>query len=127
MEAGRRLAGRKPSFVGTSALELADSFSLTYGEVTGRLEILVSRGTVYLRSARLGQPTEFRELKLENEKIIRFPTNWEMVDTVIAFPERHVLVQVFKEEGKDYGIFTNRLHMGDSQLSHYFFSSRRSR
>lgn len=111
----------KQSFVGTSALELADSISLTYGEVTRRLEILVSRGTVYLRSARLGQPTEFRELKLENGKIIRFPANWEMVDTVIAFPERHVLVEVFKEEGKDYGVFTNRLHRGDSQLSHCFF------
>lgn len=111
----------KQNFVGTSALELADVFRLTRGEVTRRLKILVSHGTVHLRSARLGQPTEFREYKTDNRGIIRFPENWEMVDTIIAFPERHVLVEVFNKEGKDYGVFTNRLHRGDSQLSHYYF------
>ena len=111
----------KQSFVGTSALELADVFRLTHGEVTRRLKILVSRGTVYLHSAQLGQPAEFREYKTDNGEIIRFPTNWVMADTVIAFPERHVLVEVFNEERKDYGVFTNRLHRGDSQVSHYFF------
>ena len=42
-------------------------------------------------------------------------------DTLIAFPSRGILEQVFKEEQADYGVFTNRLHMGDSQLKHYYF------
>ncbi len=111
----------KQSFVGTSALELADRFSLTPSEVTRRLEVLVGQGTVYLRSAQLGQADDFRESKADNGQIIRFPTHWKMVDTVIAFPERHVLAEVFDQERKDYGVFTNRLHRGDSQLHHYFF------
>jgi len=63
----------KQNFVGTSALELADVFRLTHGEVVRRLKLLVSRGTVHLRSAQLGQPTKFREYKTDNGEIIRFP------------------------------------------------------
>ena len=44
-----------------------------------------------------------------------------MVDTIIAFPERHVLAEVFEKAGKDYGVFTNRLHRGDNQIFLYFF------
>ncbi len=111
----------KQSFVGTSALELADVFRLAHGEVVRRLKLLVSRGTVHLCSAQLGQPAEFREYKTDNGEIIRFPTNWVIVDTIIAFPERYVLSEVFEKEGKDYGVFTNRLHRGDNQIFLYFF------
>lgn len=111
----------KLSFVGTSALELADRLSLTHGEVRRRLDLLVSYDKVYLRNAQLGQPIEFSELEPVNGIIIRFPTNYEMVDTVIAFPNRLILEEVFEDVGKDYGAFTNRLHRGDSQLNHYLF------
>jgi hypothetical protein len=49
------------------------------------------------------------------------PYEWKMVETVIAFPKRHILEAVFLAEGKDHGYFTNRLHKGDSQIRHYFF------
>lgn len=52
---------------------------------------------------------------------LRYPRNYEMTDTVVAFPKKHVLAEVFKGEGRDYAVFINRLHKGDSRLSHCFF------
>lgn len=44
-----------------------------------------------------------------------------MSDKNVAFPSREALGQVFKQEGINYGEFTNRLHKGDSQIKHYYF------
>ena len=111
----------KQNFSGTSALELAEGFGLTHREAMKRLEALACGNKVYLRTAQLGEPIEFGELERDDGSIIAIPTNWRMVDTFVAFPKRHVLEKAFAEEDKDYGVFTNRLHQGDSQLSHYYF------
>lgn len=47
------------SFVGTSALELADEFNLTHSRVIKQLKILVDRDVIYLRNTQLWQPVEF--------------------------------------------------------------------
>lgn len=112
----------KRDFSGISALELADVFSTPHEEVIKRLRILAKGNRIDLREARLGQPIRFHEVKTGGEVTIKVPADWKMVDTFVAFPKRYVLEEIFAKEGKDYGVFTNRLHKGDSQIKHYYFA-----
>jgi len=112
----------KRDFSGISALELADVFSTPHEEVIRRLRILANGGRIDLRRTRLGQPIRFHEVKTGGEVTIKVPADWKMVDTFVAFPKRYVLEEIFAKEGKDYGVFTNRLHKGDSQIKHYYFA-----
>ena len=107
----------KSNFTGTSALALADYFELTHNRVIATLEKLARNGKVNLRKTRLGRIVINHKNGVDEIKM----RNLGMVDTVIAFPEKHILEDVFRKEGKDYGIFTNRLHKGDSQIKLYYF------
>jgi len=112
----------KRDFSGISALALADVFSTPHEEVIRRLRILANGDRIDLRRTRLGQPIRFHEVKTGGGVTIKVPADWKMVDTFVAFPKRYVLEEIFAKEGKDYGVFTNRLHKGDSQIKHYYFA-----
>jgi len=112
----------KRDFSGISVLALVDVFSTPHEEVIRRLRILANGDRIDLRRVRLGQPIRFHEVKTGGEVTIKVPADWKMVDTFVAFPKRYVLEEIFAKEGKDYGVFTNRLHKGDSQIKHYYFA-----
>lgn len=108
----------KSNFTGTSALELAAHFSLPHAKVIKRLRTLASNNRIYLRETKLGQI----EIRLDEDgRITSKVHDGVLVDTVIAFPARYILESVFRSERQDYGEFTNRLHMGDSQIKQYYF------
>ena len=107
----------KSNFTGTSALELADYFNLPHKRVIKILDKLASSGRLHLRETKLGQ----MKIHIVNGRAVVEDYKGVLVDTLIAFPERHILEGIFRSEGKDYGVFTNRLHMGDSQIKQYYF------
>jgi len=111
----------KESFAGISALEIAEEFNIHHDEVIKKLNVLKQSGLVSLNETQLSQPSSYKKIEVNKEFSIRIPENYEMVDTVIVFPSKHILEKVFSEDGKDYGVFANRLHKGDSQIKHYFF------
>lgn len=110
----------KREFTGTSALEVAEVFNITHERAIEEFNKLSSQGFISVQKAKLGQPIKFKKLEM-NRTIVKIVEDWEMAETLIAFPKREILEKVFIQECKDYGIFTNRLHKGDSQIKHYFF------
>ena len=110
----------KKEFTGTSALEIAEAFKIPHNRAKEYFQKLVAQELISIQEAKLGQPIKFKKIKMGNVNI-KMPEDWEMVDTLIAFPKRRVLEEVFTKECKDYGVYTNRLHRGDSQIKHYFF------
>ena len=42
----------------------------------------------------------------------------------MAFPSRSVLEDAFHRDRVDYGVFTNRMHLGDSQVQLYLLQAR---
>lgn len=112
---------KEQGFVGLSALELAETLSKDHLEIIDDLRNLESKGTIGLRETQLGQPIKFAEIKSSDDTTVNFPIDFNIVDTVIAFPKRQVLETTFQRDGKDYGYFANRLHKGDSQIKHYYF------
>lgn len=112
---------KEDDFVGISGLHLADILAIDHQLIIEELKRLEQNGLVSLQKTQLGQGSKFNEIKLDNGDTIKIPYEWEMTDTVIAFPKRHILEATFQAEGKDYGYFTNRLHKGDSQIRHYYF------
>jgi hypothetical protein len=110
---------KEAEFVGISASALADTLSTNHEDVVRDLERLARNGEVHLRKTQLGQMRLPSELSLVGDTYV--PPTFDMFDTVIAFPARRVLEDRFRRDGVDYGIFTNRLHQGDTQLAHYFF------
>jgi hypothetical protein len=109
----------KDNFTGLSALQLADIISAPHEDIVGRLRQLEKQGVVHLRETPLYTPGAAEEP--EGVDFPRIPDQWKKVDTVIAFPNRSVLEVAFRAEGVDHGVFTNRLHKGDSQVRHYYF------
>src|SRR5438132_972828 len=45
----------------------------------------------------------------------------DMLDTLMAFPSRSVLEDAFHKDRVDYGVFTNRMHLGDGHIQLYYF------
>lgn len=107
----------KSNFTGTSALELADYFNLPHKRAIKILDKLASSGRLHLRETQLGQ----MKIHIVNGKTVVEDYSGVLVDTLMAFPERHILESIFRGEGRDYGVFTNRLHTGDSQIKQYYF------
>jgi hypothetical protein len=85
-----------------------------------RLRLLEADGTVRLRPCKLGQGIRFSELPMGGASV-KIATEFEMVDTLIAFPSRSVLEDAFHRDRVDYGVFTNRMHLGASQVQLYYF------
>lgn len=110
----------KKDFKGISALEIADMLGITNEDAMARLRVLEGDGTVRLRSCKLGQGIKFSELAM-GDASVKMATEFEMVDTLMAFPSRSVLEDAFHRDRVDYGVFTNRMHLGDSQMQLYHF------
>ena len=110
----------KRDFKGISALEIADMLGISNEDAMGRLRVLEGDGTVRLRPCKLGQGIKFRELAMGGASV-KLATEFEMVDTLMAFPSRSVLEDAFHRDRVDYGVFTNRMHLGDSQVRLYYF------
>lgn len=110
----------KSEFKGISALEIRSLLGLTHESAISELRALEAEGMVKLRPCQLGEPITLTELPSGPPRV-RVATDWKMVDTVMAFPAKHVLEEAFYADRIDYGEFTNRLHRGESQVQQYFF------
>jgi hypothetical protein len=110
----------KSGFKGISALEIADMLEVPHDEAMAKLRALEQEGSIRVHECQLGQGSKFNEVSMGNVAI-KIAIEWEMVDTLMAFPNRPVLEEVFHAERVEYGVFTNRLHLGDSQVRHYYF------
>lgn len=110
----------KRDFKGISALEIADMLGISNEDAMARLRVLEGDGTVHLRLCKLGQGIKFSEVAMGGASV-RVATEFEMVDTLMAFPSRSVLGDAFHRDRVDYGVFTNRMHLGDSQVQLYYF------
>lgn len=110
----------KADFKGISALEIADMFEIPHGEAMTQLRALKDQGSIVLRECHLGQAVKFNEISM-GDASVKIPIKFEMVDTLMAFPNRDILREAFHADRADYGVFTNRLHLGDSQVQHYYF------
>ena len=113
----------KENFTGVSALQISDAFHISHEDALAQLRKLETEAALSLRATQLGVGDTYIDTPLADDNVFRLPLTYKMVDTVIAFPNRSILRTVFRKEGKDFGVFTNRLHQGDSQLRHYFFRS----
>lgn len=111
----------KDGFSGTSALYCAEVLSIDHEQIIKLFNELKRKGYLSLRKSQLSQGVEFEEIKVDNDTVARIPTKWEMIDTLIAFPKKHILEEIFQSENKDFGVFSNRLHKGASQIQHYYF------
>ncbi len=111
----------KEEFAGTSATELAHELGAEHEQVVPTLKRLASRGLVHLRHARVAGLRVTCASENGTPTVSIQPTG--PLDTVIAFPTKGQLRKVFDKEGKDYGFFTNRLHLGDSPIQQYFFNN----
>lgn len=109
----------KKNFTGISALAIGDRLGISNEDAMARLRILGRDGTVHLRPCQLGQIL-FGDLTLGGASV-KTPPEIQMVDTLMAFPSRQVLEDAFYRERVDYGVFTNRMHLGDSQVHLYYF------
>lgn len=110
----------KKDFKGISALEIADMLAISNEDAMARLRVLEGDGAVRLRPCKLGQGITFSELAMGGASV-KMATEFEMVDTLMAFPSRSVLEDAFHRDRVDYGVFTNRMHLGDSQVQLYYF------
>ncbi len=110
----------KKDFKGISALEIADMLDISNEDAMARLQVLEADGTVRLRPCKLGQGIKFSELEMGGTSV-KMATEFEMVDTLMAFPSRSVLEDAFHKDRVDYGVFTNRMHLGDGQIQLYYF------
>jgi hypothetical protein len=110
----------KSEFKGISALEIRRLLGLSHEAAISELRALEAKGLVRLRDCQLGEPFTVTELPSGLARV-RVAPDWKMVDTVMAFPAKHVLEEAFYADRVDYGEFTNRLHRGASQVQHYFF------
>ena len=111
----------KQSFKGISALEIGEILGISHDEAMARLHVLGRAGSVTLRPCQLGQGIKFHEYSM-GEVTVKIPSEFEMVDTLMAFPNRQTLEDAFHKDRVDHGVFTNRLHLGDSQVHHYYFN-----
>lgn len=110
----------KTHFTGVSALSIRDDLGISHAEAVARLRSLEAEGVVRLRECQLGEASRFNEIAM-GESIYRMPVEWDMVETLIAFPNRPVLEDAFHRDRIDHGVFTNRLHLGVSQVQHFYF------
>jgi len=111
----------KSSFTGISALHIKDVLGISHDEAIEQLRALEAEGVITVNPCQLGDPSKFNEIKMA-DVAIQIPTDWEMTDTLMAFPSRTVLDDAFHLDRVDYGEFTNRLHKGASQVQHYYFT-----
>ena len=111
----------KNNFTGITALALSDLCSLSHGDVMKLLEQLGAEKGINLQHIQAGHPIRFEKVTMNNNVSIDIPVEYDIVKTLMAFPSRDILEKVFHDEAIDYGIFTNRLHKGDSQIKHYYF------
>jgi hypothetical protein len=110
----------KADFKGISALEIADMLGISNEDAMARLRVLEGDGSVRLRQCQLGQAITFSDLAM-GDVPVRTAMEFEMVDTLMAFPSRSVLADAFHRDRVDYGVFTNRMHLGASQVQLYYF------
>ncbi len=110
----------KKDFKGISALEIADMLEISNEDAMARLRVLEADGTIRLHPCQLGQGIKFSDVSMA-DVAVKIATEYEMVDTLMAFPGRSVLADAFYRDREDYGVFTNRMHMGDSQVHMYYF------
>jgi hypothetical protein len=113
----------KGNFTGVSALQISDAFQISHEDALAHLRNLETEAALSLRATQLGVGDTYIDTPLADDDVFRLPLTYKMVGTVIAFPSRSILQAVFKKEGKDFGVFTNRLHQGDSQMTYYYFKS----
>lgn len=85
----------KEHFAGIGSQQLSTLIGLSHTNTIDKLKELATEGRVNIREGYSG--------------------------ILIAFPSQDILEQIFKEEQADYGVFTNRLHKGDSQIRHCYF------
>jgi hypothetical protein len=108
----------KRHFIGVSALDIAEGFNKPHDEIIMRLRSLADKGKIHLRDGSLGRMRIAKSANANETPTIKY---LGMTDTLIAFPDRQVLEKVFAKERKSYGVFTDWLHKGDSQIRHYYF------
>lgn len=99
----------KENFGGISALSIGHKISASHQDVLECFSILRDEGKGTLENVRL-YPITVDDMKGEGEVI-----------TTMFFPSKQILKQQFEMENKDYGTFLNRLHLGNSQIKHYYF------
>jgi len=109
----------KQHFTGVSALDISGHFENPHEEIIMRLRSLADKGKIHLRDGSLGRMRITKSANANETPTIKY---LGMTDTLIAFPNRQVLEKVFAKERNTYGFFTDRLHKGDSQIQHYYFS-----
>lgn len=107
-------------FKGISALEIADTLGIPHDEAMKRLRGLEQEGSIRLRECQLGQGVTFHTVST-GEVAIKIPIECEMVDTLMAFLNPPVLEDAFYRDRVDYGEFTKRVHLGASQVQHFYF------
>jgi hypothetical protein len=93
---------------------------MPHDEAMKQLRALEQEGSIRLRECELGQGVKFNEISMGNVSI-RIPIEYEMVATLMAFPNSAVLEDAYYKDRIDYGVFTNRLHRGASQVQHFYF------
>jgi len=110
----------KTEFKGISASEVAGVLSISHNEALSQLQALAAKGLIVVKEYQHSEPTKFHDAKVGNA-IIRTVEESEDVDSLMAFPSAAVLTEVFYNERVDYGVFTNRMHKGASQVQHFYF------
>jgi len=107
----------KKNFTGISALDISENLDKTHEEIlieAGKLEQL---GFFHIRENVDLYPIKFgigEDGKFIHERMGK-------VTTSMLFPTKIILKEIFEKERKDYGYYTNQLHLGDSQISLRFF------
>ncbi len=92
----------KTGFKGISALEIRDILGISHEDAIARLRALKADGAIALRECRLGEPSKFNEMSTAGVSI-KVPSEWEMVDTLMAFPSPAVLDDAFHKDRVDDG------------------------
>jgi len=100
------------NFTGTSALDISEKLDISHKNILKVLRKMYKENHIRFIE------TQLTSIKIDEEGKTILSKN---IDTLIATPTRKILTDNFIKNNKDFGVFTNRLHKGDSQITYYFF------
>ena len=110
----------KTGFKGVSASEVAGVLGISHDDALSQLRAIAAKGLIVVREYQDSEPVKFNDVKT-GSVTIRIVEESRSRASLMAFPSNPVLAEVFYTDRIDYGVFTNRLHMGASQVQHYYF------